>query len=212
MSRSFKLGASHVCGVEGREYLVKYAMDNLSRLGYTQKQYSFIRDDVFDYLVKVKPGEFDTVLCFGLFDHTIRQIELVRELKRIRPAYLILDMFIESGIFIKPIQWLRRISRVRFRHLAQISETLEKAKGTATIIKGKPCLVYRSESHESKGATTDPIDIAAMPTESFLELLFRSHGFSLKRLKWDKKEITDRAIVRDYLYGTKASYMARPLE
>ena len=62
-----KLGASHVCGVEGREYLVKYAIDNLSRLGYTQKQSSFIQDDVFNYLAKVKPGEFDTVLCFDFF-------------------------------------------------------------------------------------------------------------------------------------------------
>ena len=62
-----KLGASHVTGVEGRENLVKSAIDNLTGLGYTQEHFSFIQDDVFNYLERVKPKEFDTILCFGFF-------------------------------------------------------------------------------------------------------------------------------------------------
>lgn len=207
-----KLGARHVSGVEGREYLVKYAIDNLTDLGYTQEQYSFIQDDIFNYLVKVKPKEFDTILCFGIFDHTIRQIELVREIKRIQPAHLILDMFIERGNFINPFSWLKLIYGVRFRHFRQMTESVEKAKDTVNIAKGKSCLVFRPESHEREDATIDPVDIIARPTKSFLELIFRSYGFSIKRLNWNKKEIADRAIVRDYLFGTRAAYIAQPLE
>lgn len=207
-----KLGASHVTGVEGREHLVKFAMDNLTGLGYTQEHFSFIRDDVFDYLERVKPKEFDTILCFGFFDHTIRQIELIREIKRIQPTHFILDMFIERGIHINPFSWLKLIAGVKFRHFFQIPATLEKAKGKVSFEKGKTCLVFKPESHLFEGSTIDPVDLSAWPTKAFLELVFKSHGFSLKQLKWDKKEIKNWTKITDYKYGNRASYIAQPLE
>ena len=220
-----KLGASHVTGVEGRENLVKSAIDNLTGLGYTQRHFSFIQDDIFDYLEKVQPKEFDTILCFGIFNHTIRQIELVREIKRIQPTHFILDTFIQRGIFINPFFFrpstlLKLIPRVRFRHFFQTSATMEKIKNgfsfepvsPASIKQGGPCLVFKPESHLRESTTIDPVDLCAWPTQSFLEIIFKSHGFSLKRLYWDKKEIKDWTSIEDYKYGARASYIIQPIE
>lgn len=207
-----KLGARHVCGVEGLDYMVKRANENLKNLGYTQKQYNFIQDDAFDYLAKAKPGEYDTILCLGLFDHTLRQIEFMREIKRLQPTYIILDMLIERGAFIDLSRWLKRITGIRFRHVSRPKQTMEKLTGVS-IGKGvKPCLVYRVESHEIQGNTIDPIDIIARPTKSFVEMIFRSHGFSLKPLYWDKKEVSDRVTMKEWLNGNRAAYIARPID
>lgn len=220
-----KLGASHVTGVEGRESLVKSAIDNLTGLGYTQEHFSFIQDDIFDYLARVKPKEFDTILCFGIFYHTIRQIELLREIQRIQPTHFILDTFIQRGVFINPFfihpsNLLKLIGKVRFRHFLQIPATLKNAKralsyepvSPVSIEQGGPCLVFKPEGHVEAWATTDPVDLCAWPTQAFLELVFKSHGFSLKRLHWDKKEIKNWTDIMDYKYGIRASYIAQPLE
>ncbi|MBA7566017.1 hypothetical protein ES708_07704 [subsurface metagenome] len=219
-----KLGASHVTGVEGRENLVKSAIDNLTTLGYTKERFTFIQDDVFDYLKGVKAKEFDTILCLGIFYHTIRQTELLREIKRIQPTYFILDTFMQRGTFVNPSfahpsNLFKLIGRLRFRHLFHMSKTMGEAKkalsyepvGPASIARGIPCLVLRPEGHVKEWGTIDPVDLGAWPTQAFLELMFKSHGFSLERLKWDKKAIKNWTFIRDYKDGRRASYIARPL-
>jgi ubiquinone/menaquinone biosynthesis C-methylase UbiE len=203
-----KLGAKHVTGIEGREYLIKSSIDNLTKMGYTSEKYYFIQGDVFDYITNVKPKEFDTILCLGFFDHTIRQIELLREFKRIQPNTLMLEMRVERGFFLNIVNPLRYISRIKFRHFPRISDYVDKVQGKT----GKACLVFIDESHEKEGSTIDPIDIAARPNRSFVELMFNTHRFSIKQLKWNKKEISNRGDVREYLHNTRVCYIARPFE
>ena len=205
---SLKLGAKHVTGVEGREYLVNSSIDNLTRTGYTEEQYTIVPGDVFDYLPKVKPKEFDTILCLGFFDHTMRQIELVKEIQRIQPNTVILDMRIERGFFVYIVNPLKFIPRIRFRRIPLISEFADVIKGRA----GKPCLVFVYESHEKEGTSIDPTDISAKPTDNFVKLIFKIHGFDIKRLEWDKKEILKVGEVKNYLRNTRACYIARPIE
>ena len=229
-----KLGASHVTGVEGRENLVKSAINNLTGLGYTQEHFSFIQDDVLKYLARVKPKEFDTILCLGIFYHTIRQIELLREIKRIQPTHIILDTYIQRGTFIHPFFFhpykspfyfhpfnlLKLIARVRLRHFSQIPATLKEVKRTlgyeplspGYVEQGGPCLIFRHESHDDEWATIDPIDLSAWPTKSFIEMIFNSNNFSLKQLNWDKKEIKNWTTIEDYKYGNRISYIAQPFE
>jgi hypothetical protein len=220
-----KLGASQVTGVEGRENLVKSAIDNLAALGYAKERFTFIQDDVFDYLEGVKPQEFDTILCFGIFYHTIRQAELLREIQRIRPGHFILDTFVQRGMFVNPFfvhpsKLLKVIGRLRLRHLFHMPKTMGDAQkalsyepvSPVSIARGSPCLVLKPESHVKEWSTTDPADLGAWPTQAFLELIFKSHGFSLKRLIWDKKDIRDWTSLQDYKSGYRASYTARPLD
>jgi hypothetical protein len=219
-----KLGASHVTGVEGRENLVKSATNNLTALGYTKETFTFIQDDAFDYLKGVKAQEFDTILCFGIFYHTIRHAELLRETKRIRPTHFILDTFVQRGMFVNPFfiypsKLLKVIGRLRFRHLLHMPKTMGDAQkalsyepvSPLTIKGGTPCLLLKPENHAQEWGTTDPVDLGAWPTQAFLELLFKSHGFSLKRLRWDKKEIKNWTSIQDYKSGYRASYLAQPL-
>jgi hypothetical protein len=151
------------------------------------------------------------------FYQTIRQIELLREIKRIQPTHFILDTFIQRGIFInplflKPLNWLKLIDRVKSRQFSQVPATLGKAKRiTSNELKG-PCLVFKPTSHVEEWATIDPVDLCAWPTQAFLELVFKSYGFSLKQLDWDKKEIKNWTNIMDYKYGDRASYIAQPLE
>ena len=118
-----KLGAKHVTGVEGREYLVNHANDNLTQMGYSPEQFHFTQGDVFDYLEKVKPGEFDTILCCGFFYHTIRHVEMVREYQRIKPEYLLLDTLVERGRFVNIFNWLGLLTRIRLKHFRRMKSS-----------------------------------------------------------------------------------------
>jgi hypothetical protein len=210
-----KLGATHVTGVEGREYLVRSAIDNLSSLGCVRDSFNFIQDEVFEYLATVNPKEFDTILCFGFFDHTIRQIELVAEIQRIQPNHCILDMFMEKGVFIdfsifNPFKLLKLIIRDKSGHFPHVAATFEKAKKIVSIRKGGSCLIFRAENHLKESATIDPIDLAARPTSTFLELVFKSYGFNLMQIDWSEEKISNWASIIDYKYGNRASYIAEP--
>ena len=224
-----ELGAAHVTGVEGRQELVEFAKENLTGLGYKPERFNFIQDDVFDYLHDVKPNDFDTVLCFGFFYHTVRQNELLSEIRRIKATYFILDSHIARGIFIvRPLRFryieqgayprgltnpLNRLNPIvklgQFIRLpAKLKELAEQAVSPE---KRKPCLVFTREDHTLEGATIDPLDLVAWPTKTFIELVFKSYGFSFKELNWSNKEIEDWAALEDYRAGERVSYIGERL-
>ena len=104
----------------------------------------------------------------------------------------------KSPFFFHPFTLLKLIARVRLRHFFQIPTTLEKVKRTlgyeplspASVEQGGPCLVFRHESHDREWATIDPIDLSAWSTKSFIELIFKSHSFSLKQLHWIRRKLS----------------------
>lgn len=210
-----ELGASYVTGVEGRDYLVQVATKNLTGLGCEPDRFSFIQGDVFDYLREVKPGEFDTILCFGLFYHIVEHNQLLAMIRRIQPAYFILDTSIARGTFIMSQRSFKYTDqgpyfKILIEWLVQILRTprgwAEKAR---TPINEEPCLVFRRESHEVEAATIDPTDLVAWPTKTCIELLLETYGFSSKQLHWNKKEIKDWTAIMDYKTGNRVSYIAR---
>ena len=211
-----ELGASHVTGVEGRRQLVESATENLIGLGYKPDNFTFIQGDMFDHLHKVKPEEFDTVLCFGFFYHTVRQNELLSEMKRIQATYFILDTYVAKGAFILLPHAIPNISksnsRARLRQcLSKYTIIKESVAAWFNTGKGKPCLVFRPESHLVEAATIDPVDLVAWPTESYIDLVFTSYGFNSRRLVWNKKEIIDWTAIEDYKAGDRVSYIAEQL-
>ena len=210
-----KLGANYVAGVEARPHLVKYAKENLINLGCEQKHFTFIEDDIFNYLPKVKSGEFDTIICLGFFHHTIRQIELLREIIRIKPKYFILDTPIEKELVKKKSRnryiLLRLLkSIVNIGHLMRTNSIDKRLKKIASAPKrDKGFLSFRRESHEVEGLTIDRIDLVAVPTRSFIEMFFKQLGFNFKELYWDKREIKNWDQIDDYKKGRRVSYIAQ---
>ena len=203
-----ELGASHVTGVEGRRQLVESATENLIGLGYKPDNFTFIQGDIFDYLQEIETKEFDTVLCLGVFYHTVRQNELLNQMKRIQPAYFMLDTYVARGFFRdNPIGY-----GAKFRHFARIPVVFKNlAVDLVSPDRGKPCLVFETESHIIEGATIDTTDLIAWPTKTYIELALHAYGFSFEQLHWNKKDIMNWTTIKDYKAGHRVSYIAWPL-
>ncbi|MBM3157298.1 MAG: class I SAM-dependent methyltransferase [Chloroflexi bacterium] len=219
-----RLGAKHVTGVEGRQHLVEYANQNLLRLGYTSQRFEFIQGDIFDYLPRVKPAAFDTVLCFGFLYHTIRQVEFMREMKRIQPQWFLLDTEVARVFKFKPSQqtplgkryWIRQAVRLmRFVELPKnimqkvTPFTFRELESLSRL--SSAGLIFLPEDHANEAATIDPVDIRAIPTKELVELLLKIHGFVPRQLAWHKSEISNRSVLEDYKQGNRVSYIARPV-
>ena len=159
-----QLGAKYVVGVEPRSHLVKDAIENLTSLGHKKSDFTFIADDIFNYLPAIKPGQFDTILCFGFFYHTTRQTELLAQINRIRPKYFILSTRIEN--FEVPISKLQGINRWECRKTAGF-------------------MAYYFENPNQDMATIKPTGLTGTPTKSLVEALLRDYGFKFKQLAWN---------------------------
>ena len=88
---ALKHGAKFVLGIEGRKYLVDNANKTMIKYGIPKEKYQFIAGDIHVEIEKLEPESFDTVFCFGFFYHTLRQFQLLYEIKRLNPKHLILD-------------------------------------------------------------------------------------------------------------------------
>jgi len=176
-----ELGAKHVTGVEGRQQVVERAEKFMSSTAAPQDKWRFLQGDLFDYLSSVKPGEFDTVLCFGFLYHTTRQVEFFEEIKRIKPASVIVDTSVGRKIF--------TFGRRGF--------------------KKPPSLVFIVEDPTLERMTIDESGLVALPTKSFLEYMFKLHGFSCKEISFKKAGIKNWAGLKDYRKGGRVAYIAK---
>jgi len=102
---ALKNGAKRITGIEGRKHLVDYSLKNMSHYDIPKKEYDIITGDVFNEMKRIESNTFDIVFCFGFFYHTIHHMQLLQEIKRLSPKYLILDTRIST--FTEPVILLR---------------------------------------------------------------------------------------------------------
>ena len=88
---ALKNGAKKVYGIEGKEELVNSSNENMQKYGISVEKYEFVRGDIFDEIKKIPPNKIDVVFCLGIFYHITNHMELLREIKRLNPKYLIMD-------------------------------------------------------------------------------------------------------------------------
>jgi len=181
-----QLGANYVVGVEPRSHLVHYANENLTSLGHKTSEFTFIEDDVFDYLPTVETGQFDTILCFGFFYHTTRQTELLAQVSRIKPRYFILDTYVENF----------EIPR---------SELLGLERWECQATAGYLAFYYENPARDV--ATIHPTGLTATPTKSLVEALLSDYGFKFKQLHWSTEDIDNWYGIYDYKNQTRVSYL-----
>jgi hypothetical protein len=198
-----KLAASRVVGIEGRPHLVRNAESNLRSLGYTEAEFEFREGDIFDRLAAIERGAFDTILCLGFFYHTVRQIELMREFQRLRPAHLIVDTGVVPDVFQDPL--VRAAMRVR-GWLQGRRPGKRRSPGSYLGY-----LVFAREDSSLEGATIDSIDAIAYPTKSFLEFFLSQVSTERHELSWARQGIDDWSTLSDYREGTRVSYIAHNL-
>jgi len=194
-----KLGASHVVGIEGRDYLVDFAKENIKKLGFKSHDFDFINDDIFKYLRTVQKHQFDIVLCFGFFYHTIRQIELLKEMIRIAPHCFMLDTSLAGVIY--PAEGFKLTHK--YYYDVRVKYYKEKLLNKFKL----PSLVFDVEDHELESSTIDTCGLVARPTESFLQLFFGQLNWKFKKLQWCKVHIRDWTWLNDYKAGKRVSYL-----
>ena len=195
-----KLGAKHVTGVEARSDLVKKADENMKRLGFSSQHFTFVNDDLFNFLPGIEFKQFDTVLCFGFFYHTTRQMELLKEINRASPEHFILDTWL-AGVLCPPFPEAGQNTLNQWRLFVKLGlEKLMKIQKT-------PALIFTTENPQREGATIDSTGVIARPTQAFIEMVFTTQHYKFRQLKWDKKEIKDWTWLEDYKLGKRVSYL-----
>ena len=206
-----KLGAKHITGVEGRQPLVDSAEKNLETLGFPKDKYNFICGDIFDKLTDFEEGDFDTILCLGFFYHTIRQIELLQQIKRLNPQYFILD----TTVFVEPkaMKIVRLVSKRAnwFFERFKINGVLRRLLGKTLNFNPLPSsnyLMFNHENHERGSNTIESHGVKASPTESLVEKLLQVYGFKVSPILWKSKGIQDWRDIEDYKNDGRVSYIA----
>ena len=88
---ALKAGASHVTGIEARDYLVQAASTNLRKYGLPENSFRFVVGDVFGAIDQMEPESVDTVFCFGFFYHIVNHMLLLSKIARLKPKHILLD-------------------------------------------------------------------------------------------------------------------------
>jgi SAM-dependent methyltransferase len=92
------LGASEVVGVDARAKLIEDGRQALAEpIQDRAERVRLVVADVFDFLPEQAPGDYDVILVFGWLASTTRQIELFRELGRLRPQTVIIETWVAPG-------------------------------------------------------------------------------------------------------------------
>lgn len=208
------LGAQHVHGVEGRQHHVDDANRFFLDLGHEPSRFRFEQGDIFDFLPKCEPGQFDTILCFGFLYHTVRQIEMLQEFQRLNPQAVIIDTYVHPQR--QWIKWLRVLWRMRPRHLspqkfAELVRTteadeifqlaMEDATKDGSSITGGGTPVRENEKRYGAVA------VNFHPTSAALERLFDYHGFDFEKIDWHAAGISDWSNLGDYKTKRRVSYV-----
>lgn len=84
-------GAAHVTGIEARADVAQAGRDNLVHYGVGPDQAHIITGDIFEEVVRLPPGSFDTVMCLGFLYHTARHYEFARMMAALGPRAIIID-------------------------------------------------------------------------------------------------------------------------
>lgn len=204
-----QLGASHVTGIEGRSQLVEGAKENLSKEGFNSACYSFICGDIFDYLSKFEPKQFDTILCCGFFYHTVRQNELLSEVKRIKPQTFILDTVVA------PVPTIFKLLRslegtTLFKDLVGTNGLARRDILLDNLLQER-YFIYLPEDNDvnNESHTIDTLNFIAYPSNELLQILLKAYGFSFRRINWDTAGIEDWTSVEQYKIGDRVSYVAQ---
>jgi len=62
-----------------------------------QENYNFIIGNVEEEILKMDEGSFDTVFCLGYFYHTLNNMKLLEDIKRLNPRNIIFDTHISKS-------------------------------------------------------------------------------------------------------------------
>jgi hypothetical protein len=114
-------GASHVTGIEGRDYLVANANKTFAEKGIDASRFTFIHGDAHDVLNQ-GVGSFDVVMCLGFMYHTLRYVELFSGISKTGARHVLIDTRVSLAdepvisIYDQPVEKESMAVEDRFSH------------------------------------------------------------------------------------------------
>ena len=175
-------GATFVTGVEGRDDRVAQATRNLVDLGYGDRC-RIACSDIFDFLFQSKPGEYDAVLCLGVYYHVMDHYMLMRLMAKLAPELIIID-----SSFLRTFDFL---VSVHADNTSLHTSALPKYKGQRAEIVGEVSLGLMIEMAANFGYRVEPI--AWRPAEIQFPIpvhdYLRGRRFTLRLVKSERDEI-----------------------
>ena len=209
-------GASYVKGVEGRQEAVDEAFSNMEKMQIDKSKYDFEQGDLTAFLRTVEPGEFDVILCFGVFSHLVSQFEVLAEVKRIQPSLFILDTWVAREPMFKNfrnkmVNYIvnRSIDSVQlnnrqtgkwniFNHLRKI---VKQPSGSIVLLYEDP---------NAPGATIDKSGLMAWATNDALRMMFSHFDFNATEVDWHQQGLEDWRQLTDYKNAKRVSWLLQP--
>lgn len=175
-----KAGAAHVTGIETRQYLVSNAEETFAHYGVPAENYLFLCGDFFE-AVRNLTDSVDTVFCLGFFYHTLRHVELLTHVRRLKASAVIIDTAIVPSP--APEASLRLVRE----------PASEEGNGLAL-----------------SGAVADEA-LVGIPTLGAVVMLLNYFGYSAEVVDWWEylslaRDITDLA---DYATGERSTVIGR---
>lgn len=211
-------GARSVVGVEVRQKHVDLAVRNMREHGVDPGTYQFVAGDLVEYLREVAPGAFDTVLCLGIFSHLIEQVEVLREIRRIRPQHLIIDTWLAR----ERVNFFERLRNKRVNaHVARTQLGAgEGALSPGGLVRrmrelwgngsyGTGTVILLRENAEADGATIREGGLMAWLSASAINMLLDHYGFEHALIDWHSQGIRDWSALEDYQRGDREAWIAR---
>jgi SAM-dependent methyltransferase len=178
------LGAKKVIGVEYRQSSIEEGIKYLEATEFKDKM-EFVQADLLEYLTSARPGSFDTILCFGFLYHTVRQVDFFRQIARLAPEYVIIDT-----VVVKNYLWYGL-------------KSLRNYRGRV------PCLRVAFGDHpENWTDSTDADGITLWPTQSFLEIMFKTINYDYYQINYRRNGVKSWLGMEDYKKNTRVSLVA----
>lgn len=87
-------GAREVVGIESLPHLVSVAQEHFDVYGVDPERYEFVVGDIYDSIPRL--GQFDLVLCLGIFYHVCDHMALLDLIAGTEPRSVLLDSHVSS--------------------------------------------------------------------------------------------------------------------
>jgi Methyltransferase domain len=212
-------GARYVVGLEGQSVLVEEAETTFQAYGVQRERYKFVCGDLFESVKDLEAGVFDVVFCFGFLHMHNRHHEMLREIERLAPRYLILDVWV-LPFTNDPVTYLIP-HRVDSRGSARYTSDFDYPVGLVAL--GYGPADNEEESSVKDGAaikfdgrpsdrSSPEVMLIAFPSKAGLEWLLAEAGFGdLDYYNWNDIPVDSSGYLADYRSGQRLSVTARNL-
>jgi hypothetical protein len=210
---ALKNGARRVVGLEGHRELVADAEQTFAQYGIPRKQYRFVCGDLFDTVKAFKAGSFDVVFCFGIFHMHNRHYEMLHQIERLAPKYLIMDVWI-LPFTNDPVTYLLphvvdEHGVARYVPGFNYPLALRQTAGQPVSLRDGGGIKFRDSVSD---AAVPDVMMHAYPSQAALEWLLAEAGFGeLDYFDWRNASLESWDHVADYATGQRVSLKARNL-